>query len=51
MFSLYVNPESVESELITPESILEIGDNQTTTSDEDDTVDSIQDLMGGFDDE
>ena len=51
LFSLYVNPESVESELITPESILEIGDNQTTTSDEDDTVDSIQDLMGGFDDE
>lgn len=51
LFGLYVNPESVESELITPESVLEIGDNQTTTSDEDDTVDSIQDLMGGFDDE
>lgn len=51
LFGLYVNPENVESELITPESVLEIGDNQTTTSDEDDTVDSIQDLMGGFDDE
>ena len=46
-----VNPESVESELITPESVLEISSNQTTTSDEDDTVDSIQDLLGGFDDE
>lgn len=51
LFSLYVNPESVESEIITPESVLEISSNQTTTSDEDDTVDSIQDLMGGFDDE
>lgn len=51
LFSLYVNPESVESELITPESVLEISSNQATTSDEDDTVDSIQDLMGGFDDE
>lgn len=51
LFGLYVNPESVESEMITPESVLEIGNNQTTTSDEDDTVDSIQDLMGGFDDE
>ena len=51
LFSLYVNPESVESEMITPESVLEISSNQTTTSDEDDTVDSIQDLMGGFDDE
>lgn len=51
LFSLYVNPESVESEMITPESVLEISNNQATTSDEDDTVDSIQDLMGGFDDE
>lgn len=51
LFSLYVNPESVESEMITPESVLEISSNQTTISDEDDTVDSIQDLMGGFDDE
>lgn len=51
LFSLYVNPESVESEMITPESVLEISSNQATTSDEDDTVDSIQDLMGGFDDE
>lgn len=51
LFSLYVNPESVESEMITPESVLEISSNQTTTSDEDDTVDSVQDLMGGFDDE
>lgn len=51
LFSLYVNPESVESEMITPESVLEISSNQATTSDEDDTVDSIQDLMGGFGDE
>lgn len=51
LFGLYVNPESVESEMITPESVLEISSNQTTTSDEDDTVDSVQDLMGGFDDE
>ena len=51
LFSLYVNPESVESEMITPESVLEISNNQATTSDEDDTVDSIQDLTGGFDDE
>lgn len=51
LFSLYVNPESVESEMITPESVLEISSNQATPSDEDDTVDSIQDLMGGFDDE
>ena len=51
LFSLYVNPESVESKMITPESVLEISSNQTTTSDEDDTVDSIQDLMGGFGDE
>lgn len=51
LFGLYVNPESVESEMITPESVLEISSNQTNTSDEDDTVDSIQDLMGGFDDE
>lgn len=51
LFSLYVNPESVESEMITPESVLEISSNQTTTSDEDDIVDSIQDLMGGFGDE
>lgn len=51
LFSLYVNPESVESEMITPESVLEISSNQATISDEDDTVDSIQDLMGGFDDE
>ena len=50
LFSLYVNPESVESEMITPESVLEISSNQNI-SDEDDTVDSIQDLMGGFDDE
>lgn len=50
LFSLYVNPESVESEMITPESVLEITSNQNI-SDEDDTVDSIQDLMGGFDDE
>lgn len=50
MLSLYVNPESVESEMITPESILEIDNNQNI-SDENDTVDSIQDLMGGFDDE
>ena len=51
LFSLYVNPESVESEMITPESVLEIDNNQTNTSDEDNTVDSIQDLMGGFEDE
>ena len=51
LFGLYVNPESVESEMITPESVLEISSNQTNTSDEDDTVDSIQDLIGGFDDE
>lgn len=50
LFSLYVNPESVESELITPESVLELSSNQNT-SDEDVTVDSVQDLMGGFDDE
>lgn len=50
LFGLYVNPESVESELITPESVLEISSNQNI-SDEDNTVDSIQDLMGGFDDE
>ena len=50
LFGLYVNPESVESEMITPESVLEIDNNQNTTN-EDDTVDSIQDLMGGFDDE
>lgn len=50
MFGLYVNPESVESEMITPESVLEITSNQNI-SDEDDTVDSIQDLMGGFDNE
>ena len=50
LFSLYVNPESVESEMITPESVLEIISNQNI-SDEDDTVDSIQNLMGGFDDE
>lgn len=51
LFGLYVNPASIESEMITPESVLEIRSNQTNTSDEDDTVDSIQDLMGGFDDE
>ena len=51
LFSLYVNPESVESEMITPESVLEIDNNQTNTSDEDNTVDSIQDLMGEFEDE
>ena len=50
LFGLYVNPESVESEMITPESVLETTGNQNI-SDEDDTVDSIQDLMGGFDDE
>lgn len=50
LFGLYVNPESVESELITPESVLELCSNQNT-SDENVTVDSIQDLMGGFDDE
>ena len=50
MFGLYVNPESVESEMITPESVLEISNNQNI-SDEDDTVDSIQDLIGEFDDE
>lgn len=50
LFSLYVNPESVESEMITPESVLELSSNQNT-SDEDVTVDSVQDLMGGFDDE
>lgn len=50
LFGLYVNPESVESEMITPESVLETTSNQNI-SDEDDTVDSIQDLMGGFDDE
>ena len=50
LFGLYVNPESVESEMITPESVLEITSNQNI-SDEDDTVDSIQDLMGGFDNE
>lgn len=51
LFGLYVNPASIESEMITPESVLEISSNQTNTSDEDDTVDSVQDLMGGFDDE
>lgn len=51
LFGPYVNPASIESEMITPESVLEISSNQTTTSDEDDTVDSIQDLMGGFGDE
>ena len=50
LFGLYVNPTSIESEMITPESVLEISSNQNI-SDEDDTVDSIQDLMGGFDDE
>ena len=50
LLSLYVNPESIESEMITPESVLEIDNNQNI-SDENDTVDSIQDLMGGFDDE
>ena len=50
LLSLYVNPESIETEMITPESVLELGSNQNTT-DEDNTVDSIQDLMGGFDDE
>ena len=32
--------------MITPESVLEISSNQTNTSDEDDTVDSVQDLSG-----
>ena len=50
LFSLYVNPDSVESEMITPESELVLENNQNT-SNEDETVDSIQDLMGGFDDE
>ncbi|WP_270779594.1 hypothetical protein [Holdemanella biformis] len=50
LFGLYVNPESVESEMITPDSVLEITSHQNI-SDEDDTVDSIQNLMGGFDDE
>lgn len=50
LFGLYVNPEKVESEMITPESSLELSNNQNT-SDEDATVDSIQDLIGGFDDE
>ena len=50
LFGLYVNPEKVESEMITPESSLELSNNQNT-SDEDATVDSIQDLMGGFNDE
>lgn len=50
LFGLYVNPESVKSEMITPESVLEITSHQNI-SDEDDTVDSIQDLMGGFGDE
>ena len=50
LFGLYVNPASIESEMITPESVLEIISNQNI-SDEDDTVDSIQNLMGGFDDE
>lgn len=50
LFGMYVNPESVESEMITPDSVLEITSHQNI-SDEDDTVDSIQNLMGGFDDE
>lgn len=50
MFGLYVNPASIESEMITPESEL-VFENTQATSNEDVTVDSIQSLMGEFDDE
>lgn len=50
LFGLYVNPASIESEMITPESEL-VFENTQTTSNEDVTVDSIQSLMGEFDDE
>lgn len=50
LFSLYVNPDSIDAEMITPESVLDLGSSQDS-SNEDETVDSIQDLMGGFDDE
>ena len=49
LFGLYVNPDSVETEMITPESILEFSNSQNI-SNEDETVDSIQDLIGEFDD-
>lgn len=50
LFGLYVNPDSIETEMITPESILEFSNSQNI-SNEDETVDSIQDLIGEFDDE
>lgn len=50
LFGLYVNPDSVESEMINPESEL-VFENTQATSNEDVTVDSIQSLIGGFDDE
>ena len=50
LFGLYVNPASIESEMITPESEL-VFENAQATSNEDVTVDSIQSLMGEFDDE
>lgn len=50
LFGLYVNPASIESEMITPESEL-VFENTQATSNEDVTVDSIQSLMGEFDDE
>lgn len=50
LFGLYVNPTSIESEMITPESEL-VFENTQATSNEDVTVDSIQSLMGEFDDE
>lgn len=48
LFGLYVNPASIESEMITPESEL-VFENTQATSNEDVTVDSIQSLMGEFD--
>lgn len=50
LFGIYVNPASIESEMITPESEL-VFENTQATSNEDVTVDSIQSLMGEFDDE
>lgn len=50
LFGLYVNPASIESEMITPESEL-VFENTQATSNEDVTVDSIQSLMVEFDDE
>lgn len=50
LFGLYVNPASIESEMITPKSEL-VFENTQATSNEDVTVDSIQSLMGEFDDE